>query len=79
MDNVGERAAGAIEAMAQANGRTVRQELSKLGIYKRSYDSWKTNDYHPSGKCLQRMALRGYDVVRILVGGGAVNAEAVSE
>lgn len=39
MDNVGERAAGAIEAMAAANGRTVRQELGKLGIDKRSYDS----------------------------------------
>ena len=68
MDNIGRRAAQAIEERVEANGSTLTEELDALGLSRKIKDDWKKRNRSPCAYWLQQLALAGYDVVWILTG-----------
>lgn len=62
------RASEEIERMADSNKCSVRNEIERLGLDRKSYYYWKSVAVAPSTFALQRMFFHGYDVIYILSG-----------
>lgn len=65
---IGNRAVEEIKAQARKNGITLCKEAEKIGINRKTLVDWR-NNINPSAYFLQQMALAGYDIHWILIGG----------
>ena len=65
---IGKRAAEAIRQTAYNNDSDYEDELKRLNISRQMLYGWERNNFVPTGKTLQILALAGYDVHYILTG-----------
>ena len=67
-NSIGQRAFRAVEKRADENGTSVLIEMAILGAERTSYRAWEKGEGNPSAYYLRQLALRGYDVMWILLG-----------
>jgi transcriptional regulator with XRE-family HTH domain len=66
---VGQRAAKAIRDRAKKNGETLEREADKVYVSRKVINDWEIHNRNPQAFFLQQMALAGYDIYWILLGG----------
>ena len=69
LDTIGKRAAYAIEQRRLETGKRKFQIYGEINVTPPTVCNWRTGDTEPRSYHLQQMALRGYDVMWILLGG----------
>lgn len=67
--SIAKRAALAIRQRAKAEGTSIEAQYDKLNMERHAQYHWENGRSTPSGYALQQMALAGYDVMQILLGG----------
>ena len=67
--SIGERAAQAIRERVEKNHSTIRDEVRSLDATPKTFYGWEHGNLNPNAYLLRQMALQGYDIMWILLGG----------
>lgn len=68
-ETVGQRAAYAIRGRCVQNRTSLEHELRNADISSRLFWSWEKQGFSPTAYSLRKLAVAGYDVMWILMGG----------
>ena len=66
--SVGFRASQAVRARARENGTSIERECELIGCSRPTERNWRYKGYYPGGYHLLQMHLKGYDIMKILLG-----------
>jgi hypothetical protein len=65
---IGQRVAQAVKKRAREQNISLDLERAFIGVESKSFRDWKNGKCDPSAYYLQQLAMRGYDIMWILLG-----------